>query len=49
MSDIIVIGGGVSGMVAAIVAARKGARVKVMERMQRVGKKRRHFSCGVGP
>jgi predicted Rossmann fold flavoprotein len=39
MRDIIVIGGGGSGMVAAIVAARKGARVKVLERMQRVGKK----------
>ncbi|HUW61347.1 MAG TPA: NAD(P)/FAD-dependent oxidoreductase [Candidatus Bathyarchaeia archaeon] len=39
MRDIIVIGGGASGMVAAIMAARKGARVKVLERMQRVGKK----------
>ena len=49
MRDIIVIGGGASGMVAAITAARKGACVKVLERMQRVGKKRRHFSCGFGP
>ena len=39
MRDIIVIGGGASGMVAAITAARKGARVKVLERMQRVGRK----------
>lgn len=36
---IVVIGGGASGMVAAIVAARRGARVTILERMQRVGKK----------
>lgn len=36
---IIVIGGGASGMLAAIAAARGGARVTVLERMQRVGKK----------
>ena len=38
-SDIIVIGGGASGLVAAICAARCGAAVTVLERMQRVGKK----------
>jgi predicted Rossmann fold flavoprotein len=37
--DIVIIGGGPAGMVAAIVAARKGARVLVIERMPRVGKK----------
>jgi predicted Rossmann fold flavoprotein len=36
---ILVIGGGASGMMAAIAAARRGARVTVLERMQRVGKK----------
>lgn len=39
MKQIIVIGGGAAGLVAAIVAARGGARVTVLERMQRVGKK----------
>lgn len=36
---VIVIGGGASGLVAAIVAARNGADVRVIERMSRVGKK----------
>lgn len=36
---IIVIGGGAAGMVAAIEAARHGARVTLLERMDRVGKK----------
>lgn len=36
---IIVIGGGASGLVAAIAAAREGARVTVLERKDRVGKK----------
>ncbi len=39
MKHIVIIGGGASGMVAAIMAARNGARVTVLERMQRVGKK----------
>lgn len=38
-SDIIVIGGGASGMAAAICAARQGASVLILERMPRVGKK----------
>lgn len=38
-SDIIVIGGGASGMMAAICAARQKASVLVLERMPRVGKK----------
>ena len=38
-SDIIVIGGGASGMVAAISAARNGATVIILERMPRLGKK----------
>lgn len=39
MRHAIIIGGGASGLVAAICAARNGARVTVLERMQRVGKK----------
>ena len=38
-SDIIVIGGGAAGMVAAICAARQGASIIVLERMSRIGKK----------
>ncbi|HNT36319.1 MAG TPA: NAD(P)/FAD-dependent oxidoreductase, partial [bacterium] len=38
-ADAIVIGGGASGMMAAIVAARNGTSVRILERMQRVGKK----------
>lgn len=38
-NSIVVIGGGASGMAAAIMAARAGARVTVLERMQRVGRK----------
>ncbi|MBE5804644.1 MAG: aminoacetone oxidase family FAD-binding enzyme [Clostridiales bacterium] len=37
--EIIVIGGGAAGMAAAIEAARRGARVTLLERMERVGKK----------
>lgn len=37
--DIIVIGGGAAGMAAAIEAARHGAKVTLLERMDRVGKK----------
>lgn len=39
MKQIVIIGGGAAGMVAAILAARNGAHVTVLERMQRVGKK----------
>lgn len=39
MKEIAIIGGGASGLVAAVVAARSGAHVTVLERMQRVGKK----------
>lgn len=38
-NDIIIIGGGASGLVAAIESARHGAQVLVIERLQRVGKK----------
>ena len=38
-SDIIIIGGGASGMAAAICAARQGASVLILERMPRAGKK----------
>lgn len=38
-SDVIVIGGGASGMMAAITAARKGARVTILEQNDRLGKK----------
>jgi predicted Rossmann fold flavoprotein len=36
---VLVIGGGAAGLVAAISAARNGAEVKILERMNRVGKK----------
>lgn len=36
---VVIIGGGAAGMVCAIEAARRGARVTVLERMDRVGKK----------
>ena len=38
-SDVIVIGGGASGMMAAITAARKGAKVTILEQNDRLGKK----------
>lgn len=38
-ADIIVIGGGASGLAAAICAARQGASVLILERMTRIGKK----------
>ncbi len=38
-ADIIVIGGGASGMMAAVCAARQGAGVLILERMPRIGKK----------
>lgn len=38
-ADIIVIGGGASGMMAAVCAARQGADVLILERMPRIGKK----------
>jgi predicted Rossmann fold flavoprotein len=37
--EIVVVGGGAAGMTAAIAAARLGARVKILERLPRVGKK----------
>jgi len=37
--DVIVIGGGASGMISAIAAARKGSRVLILERMDKIGKK----------
>ncbi len=37
--SVIVIGGGASGLMAGIVAARNGAEVKIIEQMSRVGKK----------
>ena len=39
MYDVIVIGAGASGMMAAISAAKKGARVLVLEHKDKVGKK----------
>ncbi len=39
MAEIVIIGGGASGMAAAIEAARCGDRVTLLERMDRVGKK----------
>ncbi len=37
--DVIIIGGGASGLIAAISSSRKGAKTAVVERLQRVGKK----------
>ncbi|WP_054738524.1 BaiN/RdsA family NAD(P)/FAD-dependent oxidoreductase [Cellulosilyticum ruminicola] len=39
MNDIIIIGGGASGMMAAITAAREGKSVLILERLNRIGKK----------
>lgn len=39
MKEVIIIGGGASGMMAAIIAARKGVKVCVLERLNRIGKK----------
>ena len=36
---VLVIGGGAAGLTAAICAARQGARVTLLEKMDRVGKK----------
>ena len=39
MQDVIIIGGGASGLTAAIVAARRGRNVIILERLNRIGKK----------
>lgn len=39
MNDIIVIGGGAAGMLAALTAAQQGAKVTLLERNQKVGRK----------
>lgn len=39
MREIMIIGGGASGMMAAITAARRGSKVCIVERLNRVGKK----------
>ncbi len=39
MKDVIIIGGGASGLMAAIVAARRGKNVCILERLDRIGKK----------
>ncbi|MDF2877594.1 MAG: hypothetical protein K0S30_690 [Clostridia bacterium] len=39
MTDVIVIGGGASGIMASIAAARAGAKVILLERLSRIGKK----------
>ena len=39
VKDVIIIGGGASGIMAAIVAARRGAKVCILERLDRIGKK----------
>ena len=39
MTDVIVIGGGASGMIASIAAARAGVEVLLLERLNRIGKK----------
>jgi len=37
--DIIIIGGGASGLISAIAAARKGSKVLILERMDKIGRK----------
>ena len=39
MKDVLVVGAGPAGMMAAITAAENGARVTLLEKMQRVGRK----------
>ena len=39
MSDIVVIGGGAAGMMAAVFAARAGAKVTLLEKNEKLGKK----------
>ncbi len=38
-NKVIIIGGGASGLVASIIAARQGAKVTILEHKNRVGKK----------
>ena len=39
MSEIIIIGGGAAGMMAAVFAAKKGNHVQVFEKNEKLGKK----------
>ena len=39
MQRVLIVGGGASGLVAAIIAAREGVRVTILERTNRIGKK----------
>lgn len=39
MKEVIIVGGGASGLVAGIVAARRGTKVCIVERLNRIGKK----------
>ena len=39
MKDIVIIGGGASGLVAAITAARRGKKVTILEKNEKCGKK----------
>ena len=45
-NDVIIVGAGASGMVAAIVAARRGKKVLIIDRMAKAGKK--IFATGNG-
>jgi len=37
MEDLIVVGGGIAGLIAAVIACRKGLHVKIIEASNRIG------------
>lgn len=43
MSNVIVVGGGAAGMMAAVFAARNGQNVQLLEKNEKLGKKAVHY------